>query len=89
MVKDKCLCMGARFEKIRVLEQLLFLTSPTVNHYTDISTLESRIKELSIRILKRRLAKKRKDLSQIQLAMTRSPGRVHLKRMFPIHCSLK
>jgi hypothetical protein len=48
-------------ETIQTLEHLLFSIAPTLESYLDQRTLESRIKDLNVRLLRRRLLKRQRN----------------------------
>ena len=51
------------YKIIQILEQLLFSTAATMDEYRNLDTLDERIKELNIKLLKRRLRNKQKAVT--------------------------
>jgi hypothetical protein len=47
-------------ELVDLLERLLYASSPTVEEYMDKSKLKVKLKEITIRVLRRRLQQKRR-----------------------------
>jgi hypothetical protein len=52
-------CGSYQNDTVQVLEDLLFKTAQSKEHYLDLSTLQSRMRVLTIRLLQRRLKQER------------------------------
>jgi hypothetical protein len=62
MVQEKCNARNQK-EGVRVLEQLLFKTASSKEEYLNLSTIEERIKGVSVRLLSRCLKQKQRRLT--------------------------
>jgi hypothetical protein len=67
MVQERCKAINDDSKRNQtivgeLLENFLYTSAPTMDDYKDKSRIESKIKDISIRILKRRLEKRQRRL---------------------------
>lgn len=78
MVQERCKAMDDDSKRNQIilgelLENFLFTSAPTMNDYKDKSRIESKIKDISIRILKRRLEKRQRKLGGFRSSIVLRP----------------